>query len=115
VDALKGKYDVLNMSVDAWMAKAAQLEADAARNQASGAFGIGWSGSQIAENQRAEAERARDAAARQAALDRTITSQRTSAGAWSINVNAMQGINGDQIAAELVSGMRRRGVSPGGF
>jgi hypothetical protein len=117
VDALAASFTLLNMSADQWRAKAAGLEADAERNMQSGAGGTFWSASSIALDQRAQAQRDRDRAARQAALDTSIASINAPWGgggaSYSINVNAMQGINGDQVAEELIAGMRRRGVSLG--
>jgi hypothetical protein len=123
VNALAGSFAVVSRSAQEWRAQAAQMSADAARmEQMPGASTTGWEW-QYQQNLRTGAANAMAAAGRQAALDQQIASANVNAGAWgggnyrqgwTVNVNAMQGINGDQIANELVAGMRRRGVSPGG-
>jgi hypothetical protein len=120
VNALTGTYAILNQTADQWLAKATALEADAARNMASGAGGMFFSSHQIGQDQLAQAQRDRARAGQQQNLDTLIGSMNANAGAWgggnyrsgwTVNVNGV--VNGDQIANELVSGMRRRGVSPG--
>lgn len=120
VDALAGSFHVLTQTAEQWRAQAAGLLADAARiDQTAGASTTGWEW-QYSQNLKSAAGRATASAGRQEQLDTAIASLNTNAGAWgggtyrqgwTVNVNGV--VNGDQLANELVSGMRRRGVSPG--
>jgi hypothetical protein len=118
VNSLAASFTILNQTADQWRAKAAQLYQDAARNERTQGGVSFFSPTQIAQDQRAVAGRALESASRQEQLDRMIGSMnapwtRNNAG-MTITVNAMQGIDGDQIAGALVTGMRQRGIGLGG-
>jgi hypothetical protein len=120
VRALAASFTVVSKSAQEWRAQAELLRMDAERMEKSGG-GLSttmWQGQYI-ENLRTGAARAEASAFRQEQLEGRIAGRGMpwggGGGGWTVNVNAMQGINGDQIAEELVAGMRRRGVSPGGF
>lgn len=115
VDALAGSFQVVMQTAAQWRDQAARLREDAARMETTtdtrNAGAGSWYGQYI-ENLRSAADRAD----RSAAYEDKIANQNTPwarGSAMSITVNAMQGIDGDQLANELVSGMRRRGLSFG--
>ena len=119
IDQLAGSFTVVTKSAEAWRVQALQLLADAERTaKTTGTTTTGWL-FQHEQNLRAEAGRALESANRQERLDAQVAGMGApwgrQGGGWTINVNAQQGIDGDAIASELVSGMRRRGISPGGF
>jgi len=117
--ALAASFTVVTKSAKEWQAQAIALRADADRMEKSGG-GLSttmWQ-SQYIENLRTDAANAMTRAGRQSQLDAQVAGIGApwgGGGGWTVNVNAQQGINGDAIASELVSGMRRRGISPGGL
>jgi hypothetical protein len=119
--ALAGSFSVVTRSASEWRAQAATMAADAERMAQAGGTdtsGFLW---QTIQNLRSGSQSALASAGRQDALDRAISSGTINAGSWgngsyrssgwTVNVNGV--VNGDQIANELVSGMRSRGISPG--
>jgi len=118
-EVIRQQIAVVQQSAATWRAYAESLRADAERMEKSGG-GLSttmWQGQYI-ENLRTGAARALDSASRQSELDARVAgigAKWGGGGGWTINVNAQQGINGEQIASELVSSMRRRGISPGGL
>ena len=119
VKQLAASFTVVTKSAQEWRAQALALRADADRMEKSGGGNSTtmWQ-TQYLENLRTNAGWADERAGRQALLDQRVAGLGAAwggGGGWTVNVNATQGLNGDQIASELVSSMRRRGISPGGF
>jgi hypothetical protein len=114
---LAASYALVTRSAAEWQARAALAEYDAQRNLLSGSA----LGNQMALFQTQQAADYRRQAG-QAAYRENVLQSAAGGGAWggpgggwTVNVQATNNLNGDQIAQALVDGMRRRGISPGGF
>lgn len=121
VDQLAGSYQLVSRSAQEWRGIAAGLAVDAERTkqnaiQGNDAFGnISRYADFLASAGKGASTMADYNAKREAAIGSAMNPGAWGGGGgWTVNVNAMQGINGDQIANEIVAGMRRRGVSPAG-
>jgi hypothetical protein len=109
-NVLAGSFSVVTKSAAEWRDQAKRLNEDAARMETTTdprAAGAGSWYSQYIRNLRSGAKSA------EASANYEDKIAGTGAYGWTVNVNAMQGINGDQVANELVAGMRRRGLSFG--
>ena len=122
VDQLAGSYQLVSRSAQEWRGIAAGLAVDAERTkqnaiQGTDAFGnISRYADFLASAGKGASAMADYNAKREAAIGSAMNPGAWGGGGgWTVNVNATQGINGDQIASELVASMRRRGISPGGF
>jgi hypothetical protein len=114
---LAASYQLVARSAAEWSQRAALAEYDAQRNMLSGsalATQMGMFQTQQAASYRQQAG--------QAAYRENMVASAGGGGAWggpgggwTVNVHAVNNLNGDQIAQALVDGMRRRGISPGGF
>jgi len=117
--ALAASFTVVTKSAQEWRAQAIglRMDADEMEKRGGGLSTTLWQ-TQYIENLRSGAKHAEESASRQALLDSRVAGAGAAwggGGGWTVNVNATQGLNGDQIASELVASMRRRGISPGGL
>jgi hypothetical protein len=115
-NVLAGSFSVVTKSAAEWRDQAARLYEDAARMENTTdprAAGAGSWYSQYIRNLRSGAQHAESSASYEDKIAGQGQWGQWGGGGWTVHVNAMQGINGDQIANELVAGMRRRGISPG--
>lgn len=113
-EELAASYALVARSAAEWSQRAATAEYDAQRNLQSGLA----LANQMALLQTQQAASYRQQAGQAAYRENVLTpggGWGGPGGGWTVNVQAVNNLNGDQIAQALVDGMRRRGLSPGGF